>query len=132
MDTQTRTALELVVRDRDHCQLRADNPALLYALREIARAEAQTYNMVLATFAGALGYSERRRLELALATGTDLENAPAQAAGPDDDEDDDEPALRELDRNGYTLDPQAAIVDSYVQAELDTQAAPMGGWEPRS
>lgn len=161
MDAQTRAALEYVVADRDAAQAKADNRALYVGLRDTARVEAQAYNLVLATFAGTLGYVERRYLELDLATSlaqlgriTKADAISAALAGPDDDEDDDEdePADPEADRLGRQAlatildaeypaipadpsepwDPADAVSAAYTQAELDTQDEPMGGWEPRS
>lgn len=154
MDPQTRAALTLVVQDRDQAQLLADNRALGRFRRDSAAAELVAYNLVLATFAGALGYSERRRLELALATGTDLANVPAPEPGPDDPTDEDEPqpisprhrvhpfGRPEPGSTPYVcttcglhrsegLHPEDYDVTASAMADRPV-VAPMGGWEPRS
>lgn len=53
-------------------------------------------------------------------------------AGPDDDEPDDADEAAPRSWRDEPWQPTGAIREAYIQAELDTQAEPMGGWEPRS
>lgn len=98
------------------------------ALRDVTAARIATHEHALAALAGAWSYVDGDALVYAALA----EPEPYGLTGPDDDEDDDEDQLATPGWRDQPWQTSEVVRAAYTQAELDTQAAPMGGWEPRS
>lgn len=118
MDYKMDAAVRVIVKERDRRRATERDTTAADWMRSHAGHYADGLDFALAAIAGAHGYGWRESLEAAL-TSPD----PFRTGDPD-------AAAEARDDGAWDAEHDAEL--RRQQAEPDTKAEPMGGWEPRS